>query len=350
MKSFITVAAAIITLVLITNKPVLASTSVAKALNQAPENAQVVLIIPSIQQLNNDLSRLGKAWGIKSTSLNNVLGLVKQKAGIKKGLDDQGTLLVIIPDVTKAFANPDQPEIALLVPVNSYSAFISNFNKQKSRGAVTRLTFADTKDTTYSRHLGAYALLSPSKSLAANYKAAHQAAALIKKAGRAGKKNLSSADIALYVDLQAMAPTAIARIDKALAEIKGDIKKRKSLPGHTSKDKQMIQIFGRAIKAVLQQGIAMVSAIHLGPSGVSMTDTLRFKPDSKLASLFPGSSGQLTGQLLDKLPDAGYLMVSAYDYNAIKIGKLIKLVVNHLPKNSSIKPFLKVIKKQSLPM
>ena len=325
-----------------------APSAVGAAFDQAPANAQVVIVVPNLKKLSDDLAQWQQATGVPAPRLKNLLATLKQQMHISAGLNDAGSLMLVIPDIQTAFADPQAPGMLILVPVADYNAFVKSLASSGSpQAGVTALKLPGGKPA-YARQVGGYAVISPNEQVVKQYAAGHQGAAMIRQAGAVGAKAIGSCDIGLYVDVQAISPAAIPMIDQGLAQMEANIAGGRSGMGRqAAEDAAALKLYGQAVKAVLRQSKALVSTIDIKSQGVAMSDVLQAKPNTEITRLFPGGAGNLTGKLLNELPNASYLFAASYDLKAIDLSRLVDLVVSSMPANSPVLPMLKLMQQQS---
>lgn len=332
--------------------PARAANNITSVLNQAPSHTQIIILVRNLKTLSDHLAQWKQATHVPAPPLDNLLATVKRQLHVRAGLNDRGAMMLIIPDIRTAFADPQTPAVGLLVPVSNYNAFLGNFPTTASHGVTTLQLPGRRPD--FVKQVGRYALISQDQKMVSHYTPAHRARAMLKSAGAFARHELSKADVGLYVNLQAISPAVVPMIDQALAQMKArlpNLEQHMDNQGAQSAQQSaaIAKIYGQAVKAVIKQATALVSTIRFKPQGVAMTDVLQAKPNTELARLFPGGSGRITKGLMRKLPNASYLFASAYDLKAIDMPRLIHLVLQGMPQHSPLKPIIQLVQQESIP-
>jgi hypothetical protein len=190
------------------------------ALSQAPQDAQLVFIVPSMSQFSGKLAMLNQNLGLDIPELADALGTFKAETGIGDGMNDTGSAMLVIHDLATAIDTGEEPDILLILPVTDYAAFVAGFQEEGAAPAgagVTQVTMPDGQ-AGFARESGGYAILGNKEDAVANFTPGGDAGVIGGRVGSLGAKSLSESDAAVYIDLEALAPSLMPKIDQALAE------------------------------------------------------------------------------------------------------------------------------------
>ncbi len=301
------------------------------ALNQAPKDAQLVLVIPNLQSFSDKLANLKDQLNLPAPAMDDLLGEFKAEFGMDNGFDDNGSMLVVVEDLATALANGTQPAYVMLIPVTDYAAFIGNFNGQAD-GGLTALTMPGGQPG-FAKQVGGFAVLSPDEIAVESYTPGNDAAGYATKAGKLGGDYLSSGDAALFIDIEAMAPALKPVVAGMLdqAEMQAEMMEQQGFPeSQTQSMKMMAQVYGAIADVVLDGADSLVKTFDLNDTGIGFTVAMQTKPGSELARLFPGGSADAS-QLLAMLPDNPYVFASAIDARAVDFVGLIQKFLGAVP-------------------
>lgn len=323
----------------------------AAALEAAPADAHMVVVIPSLSGGSEKLAAMRDALGLEVAELRDVLGRFKTESGAIKGLDDDGAMLIVVPNVSALTVPGPTKPILVITPVTDYDAFISNYEVTTEDGsAVAQLTLPQGQ-TAYAKRAEGYAILSPVKAAAEAYEPASGAGAeaMVSKLGTTGGKALSTADIAVYFDMQGMAPVLIPLIDVGLqqAHAQADQLAQMGVDDATVRSmKDSYAMYAAVAKTILRDASGGLMTMGLTPKGNAMSFGLQFKTDSPLAKMFPGG-GNGPGAMLADLPDKPYIFAGAADAKAMDMGLIVEELLKHLPQEDA---GMLEMTRESLPM
>lgn len=328
-----------------------AQAGINEALSQASGSAQVVVVIPSLAKLSQDIALFKQAAGLPINEMDDALGSLKRETGMVNGINDQGSLLVVLQGVDEAIRTESDPTVVLLLPVSDYAAFLGNFNAQPTESVVS-LTMPDGQ-AGFAKQLGSHAVMSDSRQAVEAYQPAGDAAAILNKIGAAGRRYAAQAHAAVYIDLESLAPALLPKLDEEMRSMTEDLAAMGEFQADGAADpmqaqQAMMQAYIDGAKAVLNSSVAALAALELEDQGLGLTQTLSYKPDSVLAKVFIGGQSQAR-QELTRLPDQPFILAGAVDTNALAIGYVVESLLAALPKQEQDNPVLKLYL-QSLPM
>ncbi len=309
------------------------------ALSQAPQGAQLVVIVPSMSQLSGKLSMLNQTLSLEEDELADALGAFKAEFGIGDGLDDTGAALFVIQDLATAIQNDVEPDFLMVLPVTDYPAFISSFQAEGAAPADDGVTAVSLPDgqAGFARESGGYAILGNSEQAVINYTAGGDVSAIGGRVGELGQHYLSSCDAAVYVDLEALAPTLVNKIDDGVAELLASVEPLAQLGLMDASSfetfKAMMAMYATAGKSIVNSSEGVVIALDISEHGIGITDAIQFKPDSPVMKYLPGN-GSGTSSILARLPKGQYIVAGAYDAKALAFSDLFEAAIAALPEDN----------------
>ena len=294
-------------------------------LDQVSDNPAIVVVVPNMAQLSDKVAQLATVLGIHDNpQMNDLLGQLKQEAGFINGVQDDGSLAVVFPDINEAIEQDRDPSVVMLVPVSDYKAFVENFEGDASQ-PVAELTMKYSRKG-YAKKMGGYAVFGDAraKDAVAEYQAGGSSDQIAKVAGHVGTRCLTSSDAAVIVNVAKMAPKLQDLLDQGMEEIHREFEADKDDPQFQQfvpVASMAIEAYEKAARAVLRDTQSLVIGLDLNVAGIGVSQTIQFKTGSYLASLFPGGGGA-AGQLA-KIADQPYLIAQSLDLRGLAIDKLI---------------------------
>ena len=329
------------------------------ALDLAPAEAPIVLIVPNIQTLGKKLSSLMQTMGVQEPEALDPMQTIRNKTGMVNGIKEDGSVVVVFTDTSfikgpkpaappvpaagaEAPAGADVPAAAHapapgaetdgkpvvgIIPITDFEAFSGNF-KDVQLGEIRQGTDPDGT-IIYFKKQGSFALVAERKELLEKFVSANQGATWLANAGKLGVRHLGKADVAVLVNVSALAP----KLQPLVAEGVKKFAEQVEMAGHGNPGmmggKWMAPMYGAMAEAVLRDTNLAVLAYDLSDKGVGVTAAAQFKPDSKLAKIF--GTGVSAGPLLAKTPDKPYLGALALDVQGIDLATLVAEVKAKMP-------------------
>lgn len=327
------------------------SAEVPAALSQAPQDAQLVFIVPSMSQFSGKLAMLNQNLGLDIPELNDALGAFKAETGIGDAMNDAGSAMMVIHDLAGAIDTGAEPDILLILPVTDYAAFVAGFQEEGAAPAgagVTQVTMPDGQ-AGFARESGGYAILGNKEDAVANFTPGGDTGVIGGRIGALGTKSLSECDAAVYIDLEALAPTLVPKIDQGIAEFNQNMSEAAEMgmmdPASLEMMNATMSLYAVAGKAILNSAEGVVFALDISEHGVGITKAANFKADSAVMKYLPGGKGD-TASTLARLPHSSYIAAAAFDAQAISFADLFEAAMDALPEGN---PQMDLYRK-SLPM
>lgn len=293
--------------------------TVQEALGQAPADVEVVVVVPDLSQLSAKIGQLRQALNLPFLEMDDTLGSFKQLTGMTAGVNDHGSLLVVLPDLGEALRAEREPEVLMLVPVSDYNAFVGGFGGSADED-VTALTLPGGARQGFGRNVGEYAVLGASQEAVAGYEAGQNADAIIESVGAMSRPYVDQSDAVVYANFEKLAPSLIPWIDQAVSQATQQMEEMSESgfmsEAQVKQAKLAYEMYGSAAKMVIRDSRGWLGGMDLSDEGIGFTEALGIKPGSKLAGLFPGGEAATS---LASLPQQPFIFALAMDSQAIAL-------------------------------
>ena len=311
------------------------------ALSQAPDGAQFIFIVPNMTEFSGKIAMLNQTLGLDLPEWTDALGAFKAEIGIGDGMNDAGSALLIIPDLATAIQTEQEPDMILAMPVTDYATFISSFQEEGAAPAgegVTQITMPDGQ-AGFVRELGGYAIMGNTEQAVANFTPAGDPNAIAQRVGTHGQQYLADCDAAIYLDLKAMAPTLIPKIDEGMGEVMAEFDQMAESgmggdPGSTEMMKAALTIYASAGKAALNSADGLVITLDISEHGIGLSKATQFLPDSPVMQYLNGAAND-TSAILARLPKGSYILAAALNLDAISGSELYEAAMTELPQDNA---------------
>ncbi|MCC7145871.1 MAG: hypothetical protein IT443_05450 [Phycisphaeraceae bacterium] len=323
-----------------------AAQTLPSALNMVPADASVVILAPNLQLACAKIDQLYQRLNLAG-STPDILAQIKQTTGFNAGLNDQGSVLIVLDDLQPVLDGSSEPPVLLLLPVANYQAFLNNFPPApgstpapgSAPGTTPDSAASDASNSSsairmpdgeiaYCRKLDSYALLSPSQELVDKYQPGPDSSAVFaRRLGALATQYSHQADLQIFLNLERLGPQAIAMIDNQIAS-------DPSLANPTSMNQVQARFGIMVIKTILRDASAASINLHLSDTGIGLTFCSQLKPNSPLAKRL--TTGSSASSYFRYLPQGDYLLASAYSLKGIDFrGLLDDLSQDSLENNAS---------------
>jgi len=326
-----------------------------KVLDLVSADAEAVILVPSIAQLNADIAKMNRDFGLQRPELQDVFSVMKTEMGAIEGLDDSGPMLVLMPRIIEmiekqaAQQGPHQqePPFLLLLPVKDYPAFLSNYGVNNPIG-VQEITFPSGQGA-FTKQAGSFAVLGSVKEQVTAYAPANSGAAWVDKVGKVNQQDLNSGDIIFLVNVKAMQPA----LNDKMAELSKQMEKEMSADmaeAELAMTKPILDLYMDGLEAVVRDSESYMSTLSLDDAGFAMTSNFQFTPGTKSAKMI-GNGGNSTPALA-WLPQQNYLMAYAMDLSGIDMTSMVKAILDAMPAQADAGELAPIIKiyEESLPL
>jgi hypothetical protein len=268
-------------------------------LDMAPANPAALLIVPNMRDASDKIANANQLVGSNMPQLDDLASQFRQSLGVLRGLRDDGAFMLVLTDASTLSGNKDKdadtrPAIVLVLPVDDYATFLSNFKGEAVEG-VTAIQLPRGRPG-YARLVNGYALVSPRRELLTAYTAANAAADLAKTAGLLGAKALERNDLTLIIDSQAMKPVIGPMLQSTLMD---DRRAGARPPAGQA-------MINTLIGSMLDQSRMVTVGMKFDDVAIEMEVTAQFEPDSETGKKL--TAGNVKPTLLSAVPDRPYVM------------------------------------------
>jgi hypothetical protein len=330
--------AAIIMAVALCNLSLPAARAAMPVLNQVPEHSPIVLVVPNMAWLNDQIAALASSIGLPQGELENILGPFKQHTGMTKGVDDDGAMILALSDVATG-----SPTCTWMVAVADGPAMLAGLGGNAAE-TTTQITLPQG-NVGYARIVDGFAVMSSDQAALAAYAPGNKADDIAKNLGKLASPYLDDADVAIYIDTAQLSEISSEQLELLLTRIMSNSPGAWGAGGTGGRATGMealqipTDIAAEGIKELLSHTTGLIIAMAITPAAINFTVALQYKPDSGLDRLFtsPGADrSSTTARLLAKLPEQPMLLAAAIDTTAIDLTAMMQDVAGHTQEDPEI--------------
>lgn len=321
-----------------------------QVLEQLPSNAVGVFHVKDLQGLSTKIASLAKRLGIDQMDPRwaDPLGMLTTQMGLKQGINKNG-------DLGMAFFKPkmegqeakdaasDQPPLVVLVPVDDYAAFLTNFDDVKDLGqGMSEVTVKANHEKLYVVKRGKYAASAMDKSLLSNHDG-------FKLEGPAAKE-AQTKDAIVYFHVKAVR----ADLQKAYEGFRDEVKKSLQGPNNpvgAQLPPFVIAMYDKVASQFLSDTRSVAMSFNLTDAGLSTGFIGDFENDSYLGKLV-SQSHNTDKSMFAGMPDKTYLMFGGatitpkvFDQLITDLVDLLKQSGGDAAKNEDLNKYLAAAKK-----
>lgn len=286
-------------------------------LDRVPEDAIVAVAVPNFAGLKKDLADLGTQTGLPiGVLVEQAMGM----AGVEQGLKADGSLAIIMPNMTKAEAEAaEEPPLIVLVPTTGYAQLVEGLgSKAGAAGGLDAVTVSG--EPMFSKDIGGgYAALSASKSTLEAFTGKEgSGAALTKLAGPRADALADRSDVVIAINVPRLRPLAEEAV---LQGLKQQAEQMAAMaPGAGAS----MVVPEWAIRNFFEQTRFVIAGASIDGKGVSLDLAMAFGEGTSFgkASEASGKAAALTG----KLPGGAYLFTAALDLSNPAFKALVREV------------------------
>lgn len=295
-------------------------------LDAVPANAEIVVVVPSLSGLNQKLAGLNAALGNNVPWMNDTLGELKRNTGMLNGVNDSGSVAVVMSGLIESIDNDaDEPPFVLLVPVSDYNAFIGNFNTQPAADGLTPVELQQGQSA-FVRQVQGYAVLGADRDVVKNYTAGSAGQALFNKTGKLGGNAAGKSDVLLLVDLNQLGPKLLPKVNQSLDEAIAMYESNPELAGDTPVDVRVVLgLYKRVLGSLLQGTDMAVMGLDVTELGVGLSYAAQFKQGSEIASFIKPTTGSAAA-ILSLSADSPYFFASSQNYGSVDMPRILGLI------------------------
>ncbi|MEM1445570.1 MAG: hypothetical protein AAGF84_05900 [Planctomycetota bacterium] len=298
------------------------------ALDAAPAGAELVLVIPSMQDASDAVADLAEMFGSTEPEMLDLLGSFKQEMGITAGLDDDGSAVVILAGLANAIANDEEPEPIVLLPVSDYAAFVESIGGVAGDGVTAVMLEGDDG---FAKQVGSFAVLGEDEAAVAAYAAGQAGNAMLERVGKYGVEGADGAVMAGFVDVAAIRPVLLEQIDVLVEDAKDDIRSSMDVGGDQPISPEAVESL---IDSYADLGRVMLNGVDAASFSWDSDDTglsggyaWNVVEGSKLSTYLTGERAEFAG-LLGQMPSSPYIAAWSMDTTALNLGGMSTDIVD----------------------
>ncbi|MAE66197.1 MAG: hypothetical protein CMJ18_18155 [Phycisphaeraceae bacterium] len=170
-----------------------AAVSIEAALELAPADADALVLVPDLTDLNKKIATLNTTLGLNRADLTGVLSAFKRASGLANGVRDDGPMLIALS------IDPEKPEpaVRMFVGASDYAGLVSSLGG-KADVEVTKVRFA-TGHEAHAAKCGEFLVISDSAEHVTGLSATGGAAEVLKRIGPAGRRCLDEAQLSFVL-------------------------------------------------------------------------------------------------------------------------------------------------------
>jgi hypothetical protein len=298
--------------------------SLAELLDAAPADAELVVLLPDPDRLDQQLAELSADTGLDryAPALDNALATFKRQVGLREGINDQGPMLLAVSGLAASLQaefddTPEQPEptVLALTSVRDYEGFVRQLGGDPAADAAA-ITLAGGQDG-FARKVNDFALLGDTQENVAGYAPGGRGQAMLDALGDLAVGPADDAVVLIYADVAAMA----SALDTGLIQMREELQQQmgvaaEQMPAGTMDIAQgTIDVYTAALRELVAGTDRVMLSGGLDDAGLTLHAGLSLKNGSKLAGYFPApaAGGTSPGALLAGLPDEPFIYAAAID-------------------------------------
>jgi hypothetical protein len=295
----------------------------ADVLKLAPTDSLGVVKVKSMSGMSKKVADLSAKLGVAAFNpdLADPLGSLKENAGLKAGLKDDGEFgIVLLPAAAwpAEMGGDAKPAIVLLFPVSDYAAFVGNFADAKTEGGISEVQWEG--ETTYVMQWGDYAALSPGKEYV-------QMKGEGVKLNAAAAKVMGEKDGALWANVPALksvlGPKLAENKEQWLAAVEEELQGNQETVKYAPVAKVALSQVIAAADTFLSNAQGATVSLDITDAGLNYSVAAEFAGDSYLGKFVSAIKGPAVSSFTQGLPGGAYLVYGGGSVNGDAFSTLI---------------------------
>lgn len=284
----------------------------ADVLQRIPANTVAFVVVPNLGSASSKVDQFIADIGLQDMVPGSVLELAQQATQIAEGLDEQGSLvaLALTPSdygwdleqmISEEWSPEGPPPVALLIPGGDAEQLFAAYDPQEEDGYLV-VEFGG--EPMYARAADGYTVLATMPEVVDAV--LEPAGNVTDRLGEHHAEILGGADLAVWIDVEALQPAISAIMDKAQEEIEAG-RESGRISGDEEAGAALAQSMLDTYREILEQIDGVTMALRLTRDGVVVESYSSFGEDTVmgrlLAAMQPGGE-----PLLNKLPNLPYVL------------------------------------------
>ncbi len=312
-----------------------------EALRLAPGSADLVVLIPSLNRVNQKLAMVNTEMGFNFPGGEDMVGQLRQSFGLEEGIDLDKPLLVVVTGLAQAIENDTEPLAMAVVPTTDYAAFAQSLggNPQENVSQVE----LPNGELGFVRKSGSYAVVSMDRPSVEGYEAAGAGGALAGGLGKLGGQYASLGDAMVLVNLRALAGTIQSKLAEGRKQMDAEFANADpdAMGGmDPASIKAMVGAYIDAVEKVVRDAATATLSVDVTEKGAGLSATVQFQDDSEMAKVCSTPKGGPS--MLNMLPNQPYLIASSFDLEGSGVMKFFMDLLSAIPDGDQ--PLFKMLK------
>ena len=347
-------------------------------LDQAPADAQVLIVVPSLARLGEKFATLNERLGLQHDQLDALLSEFKRVTGLTVGLNQDGPLMLTCTIRLPAAGDGEQAhspsaDLLALLPTADFTGLVENLGASlpdDGETVATGITLR-THHTAFIRQTGSFSVWGARRELVEGHRPGRAAEKIMEGLGQVGSRCLDRSDVVLIfrggdkrhlleslLDLMVLPLTA--KVQKIAAEQAwtpgrnaqvrngtgvgvgpgGGFGGGRSDAGAMIASNMTTKAFNRtgdALKdgeSLLRDADTIAIGFDIDEGGIGLTGSIQFKDGSQMAEVIAdGGGGAAT--LLARMPDRQFVFAYSVKFDGLRLEKLDRDRVQNLGMDQS---------------
>jgi len=299
-------------------------------LDHVPSDAAFVVTVSNLGELLQDISRINTALGDQG---NPMLPMMMGMMGGMPGVDMTGSMAIVVGEI-----NPEQMDpsvVQILLPVTDMDQMVQAMGGVPDDAGVVTLNMQG-QQISMKRVGDGFAVAGMSADAVGAFSGASgQLAAHAERLGVNGTEVVSGSDIAIAINVQAIAPLVLPQIEQQMAEAQAMME---MMPEGQAAAAPMAA-FNEAVQQFFNDASVGVLSVNADEAGVGFNFAAQFQPESELAAFF-SHRGDSSG-LLDRVPGGSYFYAGAADLQWPGFPKMVDAMLGAMEQAGEGQPELK---------
>lgn len=299
-------------------------------LDYIPSDAAFVVTVSNVGELMQDVTRINAALGDQG---NPMLPMMMGMMGGMPGMDMTGSMAIVVSEFDPE--NMDPSQVQILLPVTDLDQMVQAMGGVPDDAGVVTLNMQG-QQISLKRAGDGFAVAGMSPDAVSGFNAgAGQMAGHVTRLGENGTEVVTGSDIAIAINMQAIAPLVLPQIEQQMAEAQAMME---MMPEGQAAAAPM-EALNEAVQQFFNDATVGVLAVNADEAGVGFNFATQFKAESELASFF-SHRGDSSG-LLDRVPGGSYFYAGAADLQWPGFPKVVDALMGAMEQAGEQQPELK---------
>ncbi len=323
--------------------------SLSKLLDLAPAESDVLVIVPDMAALAEQLGMFESQIGLSMPELSNVLAQFQRTTGLTKGVKEDGPALLAVT-LEREDGVVTAARTLLMIAAGDYAALASDLGV-KDQTAVTAVRLA-TGHAANIKQQGEFAVLTNNSATLEAYQPAGQGRAILENLGSLGQDSVSAGHVSIVVHgsdvagtlqvitnmLQGAAMQFIAAQVAGPAPAEGEQGDPAAAGIGAAGGGELGGVGGGGVGAamaaawsrqdlstdvaddILRDAQSMIFAVEFNDRGISLSQSTQFKSGSDAANAL--GEGRSAGESMARLPQWPYMGAMAMSFEGVDLQAL----------------------------